>query len=386
MVQNSVFGVFKNKVLFLPVIFFVVLSLWWGYLLSLGVDSTEHARQIWAALYQGVAIMGGLIGIFALSRWGGYKSLLGKIILAFSIGLFLQSFGQSAYSYYIFFRHVEIPYPSLGDIGFFGSIIAYIYAVTVLAKFVGIKFSFEITPSKIRGLIISLIILISSYLFFLDGYEFDWSNKLRVFLDFGYPLGQAVYLSIAISAFLTSRDFLGGVVKRPILFLIFALVFQYFSDFMFLYQYSEGTWYVGGINDFMYLVSYFLMTVALVYLDYTFTKIKSDESDVLAPESKEYVGKSVGAILNQIILAIIKRQEKVAGAIAWEEAKAVPGLRIVDQKEEKFVVTGEIKEVISALVERYKGLFGNLAVDVSKDAAKHFLATLPESEVPEILK
>ncbi len=380
------FSVFRNKVLFLPVIFFVVLSLWWVYIMSLGMESTEHVRQIWAALYQGVAIMGGIIGVFSIFHWSGYKSLLGRIILAFSIGLFLQSFGQSAYSYYIFFKQVEVPYPSMGDIGFFGSIIAYIYAVVVLAKFVGVKFSFEITASKVRGLIISFVILLASYFFFLQGYEFDWSNKLRIFLDFGYPLGQAVYLSIAISAFLVARDFLGGMLRKPILFLLFALVFQYGSDFMFLYQYNNGTWYVGGINDFLYFSSYFLMTVALVYLDYIFSQIKSEESNILDSGSKEYLGASTSTILNQIILAIIKKQEKVAGAIAWEEAKEIPGLRIVDQKEEKFVVTGDAKEVVNRLVDKYKALFGDLAVQVSKDAARHLLATLPRSEVPEILK
>lgn len=354
--------------------------------MNLSLDSTEQAREIWAALYQGVAIMGGLIGVFSIFHWSGYKSLLGRIILALSIGLFLQSFGQSAYSYYIFFRHVEVPYPSIGDIGFFGSVIAYIYAVVVLAKLVGLSFSFEITATKIRGLVISIIILLTSYFFFLQGYEFDWSNKLRVFLDFGYPLGQAVYLSIAISAFLTARNFLGGVLRKPILFLLFALVFQYGSDFMFLYQYSAGTWYVGGINDFLYLVSYFLMTVALVYLDHAFTQIKSEESDVLSDESKKFIGASTGTILNQIILAIIRRQEKVAGAIAWEEAKNVNGLRVVDQNEGKLVLSGDTHEIIDALVARYQALFGDLAVEVSKDAARHLLAELPAGEVPNSLK
>ena len=34
----------------------------------------------------------------------------------------------------------------------------------------------------------------------------------------------------------------------PFVFLIVALIFQYISDFTFLYQANAGTWYVGGLN------------------------------------------------------------------------------------------------------------------------------------------
>ena len=48
--------------------------------------------------------------------------------------------------------------------------------------------------------------------------------------------------------------------------LLFSLVFQYFCDYIFLYQAHQGTWHVAGINDFMYFVSYFCMTISLAFI------------------------------------------------------------------------------------------------------------------------
>jgi hypothetical protein len=250
------------------------LTLWYLYIHTLNLESTERVRQLWGSLYQILAIYGGIIGVLISRHWGGIRSIMGRVILAFSIGLFFQSFGQSVNSYYNFFHNIATPYPSLGDVGFMGSTIMYIYAVVLLSKLSGVTVSFKSFKNKIWAVLIPLAMLIASYLFFLQGYEFDWSNKIKIFLDFGYPFGDAVYVSIALLALFLSKNILGGVMKKPILFLVFALIFQYICDFTFLYQASKGTWYVGGINDFMYFVSYFIMVIGLIYMGSIFQKIK----------------------------------------------------------------------------------------------------------------
>ena len=63
--------------------------------------------------------------------------------------------------------------------------------------------------------------------------------------------------------------------RLPILLFLGALVLQYLSDFSFLYQASAGTWYAGGWNDFLYLISYLAMTVALLFVGHTLEKIKA---------------------------------------------------------------------------------------------------------------
>lgn len=267
----------KSKLIyFIPIFTFVILSALWFYLRTINFDYTRDARQLWGATYQILALYGGIIGIFISYKWGWYRSVFGRVILALSIGLFLQVFGQTYSSYYVFHYNVEAPsYPGIGDIGFFGSVIAYIYAVIALSKTSGVGVTLKKIQNKTWALLIPVAMLVVSYMFFLKGYEFDFSQKLKIILDLGYPFGQAFYVSIAILALVMSKNILGGIMKKPILFLIFALILQYFSDFFFLYNANAGTWYVGNINDYLYCVSYFVMTISLIQIGRTFYKIQN---------------------------------------------------------------------------------------------------------------
>lgn len=255
-------------------LFFIVLSIWWFSMFFRNLQEGIE-NNLFTLIYPILSLIGGIIGLFVAKKWGGIKSYLGASISFFSFGLLAQFFGQATYAYFIYIKGIEIPYPSLGDLGYFGSVIFYLIAVFFLAKVSGIKISLNSFKGKFMIAILPLIMLILSYFFFLKGYEFDWTNKLKIFLDFGYPFGQAIYVSIAILALLLCRNVLGGIMRKPIFFIIFALIFQYFSDFMFLYQANQGTWYVGGMNDYLYFVSYFIMTIGLIYIGGMFDKIKN---------------------------------------------------------------------------------------------------------------
>ena len=101
---------------------------------------------------------------------------------------------------------------------------------------------------------------------FLQKYEFDWGQPLKIFLDFGYPFGQAIYVSLALLTYTLSKSVLGGIMKKKILFILFAFLMQYVADYNFLFQSSRGTWANGGYGDFLYFLAYFLMTLGLLNL------------------------------------------------------------------------------------------------------------------------
>jgi hypothetical protein len=252
---------------------FIIFTLWW-LILELAPGITDSDNQLFAATYGLMALWGGIWGIIISRKWGGLKSTLGKAIAMFALGLFAQEYGQLAYSYYIYDLKIAVPYPSFGDIGFFGSIIFYICAVLFLAKASGAKIKLQSFAHRIQVILIPLGMLIIAYTLFLQGYVFDWTTPTKIFLDFGYPVGQAIYVSIAFLTYLLSRKILGGVMKGKILFILFALCVQFLSDYIFLYQSSRGTWVVGGVNDYMYLVSYFLMTLAILRLGTVLSEIR----------------------------------------------------------------------------------------------------------------
>lgn len=231
--------------------------------------------QIFAAVYGIMALWGGLIGLIASREWGGWKSVFGRAIIMFSIGLLLQEFGQLSYSYYIYFKQIDIPYPSLGDIGFFGSIPAYIYGVYLLGRAAGAHLNLKSYSSQLKAVVLPLLLLGISYYSFLVDYDPTEVGTLALILDFGYPLGQAIYVSLAALVFLLSRTMLGGVLQKPALLMLIALFSQYAADYMFLYQNLRETWVVGGTNDYLYLFSYTLMTIGLISVFNALRKLRS---------------------------------------------------------------------------------------------------------------
>lgn len=261
------------KVIF---VVFILLTVWWIVLRFMNLPTDSEQNQLWAAVYGLIALWGGISGILISRKWGGTHSVMGKSMLLFAIGLLFQEIGQIIYSSYIYFFKIDIPYPSIGDLFFYGTIPLYIIGIIYLAQASGVRILKQSITQKVQAILIPLGMLLFSYYFFLQGYEFDWSQPLKIFLDFVVPFGQAVYISLAILTYMLTKRVLGGVMKNKVLFILIALIVQYVADWTFLYQASRGTWYAGGINDYMYLVAYFLMTLGLLQLNTILTNLKKE--------------------------------------------------------------------------------------------------------------
>ncbi len=90
-------------------------------------------------------------------------------------------------------------------------------------------------------------------------------------------------------------------------------------------------------------------------------------------------------IYNEIALSIIKNQESIIGPIAIERARNVAGLE-VNWKDESVHITGEPMSTIDNLVEQYRVLFGQLSIEVCKEAASRFRAQLDMMQLPASLR
>jgi hypothetical protein len=86
-----------------------------------------------------------------------------------------------------------------------------------------------------------------------------------------------------------------------------------------------------------------------------------------------------------MVLTIIDEQEKLIGPIAYQQAATVPGL-VVNKSAHTASIQGDAPEVITQLVERYKAFFGNVAVDVCKEAVGHLKFSLPPEQLPAVLR
>ena len=269
----------KNKAIVASVIF-LAFFVFWIVVAVKGLQGNTNTANLFSALYGIMALYGGVMGLKASRHWGGYKSLVGRSIIYISFGLLAQEVGQVIYSMYTYLFHQNIPYPSLGDIGYFGSVILYILGAYTLVKALSTQSALRSHLNKFSVALVPVVLLTVSYFFFLRGYNFNWHHPLTIFLDFGYPLGQAFYISLGLIVFILSKRYLGGVMKSVVLFLIFALILQYAADFTFLYQDSRGTWRTAGFNELMYLVSYFAMTLSLLKFGIALDKLRTNAPKV----------------------------------------------------------------------------------------------------------
>lgn len=258
----------------IAILFFLVFTFFWVITYPKNGE-TMLINYVFAGTYGLIALWGGIWGINIAKKWGGFKSVLGKALLFLSFGLLAEEFGQVVFTAYYFILQVPVPYPSLADLGFFGNIPLYIIGILFLAQASGAKLRFKSFNHRLQALIIPLIMLVAGYLLFLQEYQFDWTDPLRILLDFGYPLGQAIYISLALVTYLLSKSVLGGIMRSKIFFILLAFVFQFISDYNFLYQSSRGTWVNSAYGDYLYFVAYFIMTLALLQLGTTYNKLKS---------------------------------------------------------------------------------------------------------------
>ena len=264
------------------IVTFSIFAVWW-LILQLFSEPSDFALELFSGLYGLTALFGGIIGIKISKKWGGWKSYLGRALLMLSVGLLLQEFGQIAYSLYTLILHNEIPYPSIGDIGYFGAIPAFIYGTWLIGRTVNAKYSLKTLLSRLQALILPIVVVGGTYWYFLKDYSADGISPLVVILDHGYPIGPAIYISLAVIVFMSSRKYLSGLLRPAILATLLALTFQYLTDFVFLYQNHNETWVTAGFNEFMYLFAYFVMALALIRFNSVLTKLSNNKEDADEP-------------------------------------------------------------------------------------------------------
>lgn len=91
-------------------------------------------------------------------------------------------------------------------------------------------------------------------------------------------------------------------------------------------------------------------------------------------------------IFDQISLRIIKEQELIIGPVAWDEAKKVSGISVIDQKNGEISLVGDTKDILNKLVAQYGRLFGRASNEVCRTAVKDLLTQLSKDQIPSSLE
>ncbi len=212
-----------------------------------------------------VPLIAGLIGCFLSKSLGYLKTVTGRALFFISLGSFFWGIGNLIWAYYNFFAQVAVPYPSFADVGFALALPFWIYGIINLAMAVGARIEFKGKKGKLSPFFISiLVIVLSYYLLVIIAREgvilSDPANKIKIILDFIYPIGDAIILIFAMLIFSLTTHSLMTKYSSSIPFILSGFGVMYFADFTFSYTTTLGTFYVGNFGEFLFLVALILIS------------------------------------------------------------------------------------------------------------------------------
>ena len=366
--------------LILTLVYIVTLAFW--VILTIKTGHSVHPAGLYLQLVLFlIPFLAAIAGFKNAKAWG--KSAVGKAVNFLSLGTLTWSLGMLAWNYYIFLADVEVPYPSLADVFFILSWPLWTLGIINLSKATGVKFALRQVKGKILIVIVPILAVIASYYMLVvvargGVIELDGSSGWKLFFDLFYPIGTAVILTLALTFFSLSRDYLGGIYKKPITILILGFLANYLSDFTFSLTTTSGTYFNGHFVDILFLTAMYFIGLSISLMSPKVEKFSTIEGGI---------SDRVMMSLDKITSSIIKQQELIIGPLAWAEAGKVLGIKIIDQTHGQVILEdNDPKSAIDKLISQYERLFGRASREVCREAATPFLANLSPAEIPSSLK
>ena len=262
--------------------FFIILVIFWGALFASGARDGFY-NYSFVFLYGLIPLVGGAIAVKGYRVWGGLSTILGRAILFMGLGLFLWGCGGAVWSFYNFFFHVEIPYPSLADLFFVPSVFFYTIGTVLISMTTGARIGLSRASGKIfTAIAVMVAFALAYYTIVVIGHGgqlvSDSASAMKMLLDIAYPFGDAVSLAAALVVAGLSFRYLGGVYKYDIIFILSGLAVMFAADSSFSYATIVGTYYNGGVTDLLFTIGLFLLTCGIL----GFNKIKNAGSGQVA--------------------------------------------------------------------------------------------------------
>lgn len=240
--------------------------LWWIYLQTLPIHTT-----IWNFLYNGVYglvfLLGGLTGLFYGMKLGGLKSSVGRATTFIAAGLTFYGIGQFMWVYYNLHTNNNIPYPSPADFLFTASMVLYGIGFWYLLR----MYRALLTRRLALELAGALIITWGIILLFIGPPDFNETNMIARTLNFVYPFGDAVLVSLAFVTFRTG----GGKVDKSILAFVGGMILLATADTLFTYRNNMGIYWNGDITDLLFSLSGFMLSWGVIRTINSFVKVNT---------------------------------------------------------------------------------------------------------------
>jgi hypothetical protein len=257
-------------------IYYIFLAALWLYFFITGKANADGEITLGGALYQFflglIPLLGGISGLFKARDWGWSKSIVGRAVILISAGAICWGIGQMFWSiYYNIISSVDIPYPSLADVGYSLSFPFLAFGLISLSKATGARFSLKHPAGKIAAFVITIVGLVAAYYLLIvvaRGGVIDFTEDgLKLFFDIVYPLGDLLIFLFSALIYGLSLSYLGGAYKIPILSILFGMLVLFFGDFTFSYTTTVGTYYNGHWVDLVLPTAWMFIVFGVNSLD-----------------------------------------------------------------------------------------------------------------------
>lgn len=188
-----------------------------------------------------------------------FLSFYGAALISWAAAAFI-------WSYYNFFLHTEVPYPSFADA--FYLLFSFLLGWSFWHYFD--IFHAEITKESLRD---SILIIVGVYflIFFVlyqPKYELD-TPLLETVLNYLYPLLDATILSLA---FVTLRLEKKEEITNTI-YVVLAILSQVIGDILFSFRNSNRTYWNGDISDLFFLLTAIFSFIGILKVKDGFLKL-----------------------------------------------------------------------------------------------------------------
>jgi hypothetical protein len=251
---------------------YLIACIWWlGIFLTGSVDTL--ANNSFGLILGFMPVFSGLYGLVLAKKWGLFTSAVGKAVTFLSLGLISWGLGTLIFSgYYNLYADVEVPYPSLADVGYVLALPLWTIGMVNLAKATGARYGLRGSSGKSILLLVPVLVIVVSYYLLLvvargGTFDFSESEALQIIFDLLYPLGDVVILAVTTVVYGLSYQYFGGKYKKAIYSILAGFVLMYFADFSFSYATSLETFYVGDWIDFLFTTSMFVLSCGVLLLD-----------------------------------------------------------------------------------------------------------------------
>jgi hypothetical protein len=187
------------------------------------------------------------------------KSVFGRSLVFILAGIALWGIGNLFWLHYNL-SGIEVPYPSLADIGYIGMIPLAAVGLFLLLK--GIKMKMD-SATIVKLAILPVIVFVLTYFVFIESKLTENISLLTKALNVAYPVGDAIFLSFALMILSIVR---GGKIFRSIGIICVGFVIESFADLSFSWTTSAGTYAVGGWVDGLFTLAFLVIGIGIYYM------------------------------------------------------------------------------------------------------------------------